>query len=58
VGELIPVREDDILELGSRTAAWLAAGAGKPEFMLAGLILRSRPPRPRVSLGQLPDAVP
>jgi hypothetical protein len=40
--------EADIIELGPRAAAWLAAGAGRPDFMLAGLILRSRPPRQRV----------
>ena len=43
-----PVREDDVLELGLTAAAWLAAGAGNPDLMLAGLILRSRPSRSRV----------
>jgi hypothetical protein len=38
----------DVLELGTRAAAWLAAGADRPEFMLAGLILRARQPRRRI----------
>jgi hypothetical protein len=43
------IREDDITELGFRTAAWLAVAADDPAFMLAGLALRERlsiDPRP------------
>jgi hypothetical protein len=42
------IAEMDILELGSRAAAWLAVAADWPDFMLAGHILRARPPRRRV----------
>lgn len=43
------MNEHDITELGTRTAHWLAAAHDDPQFMLAGLILRSRPPRRRVT---------
>jgi LAS superfamily LD-carboxypeptidase LdcB len=36
------IAEADIIELGTRAAAWLAAAAGNPWFMLAGLKLRER----------------
>ena len=47
------ITEMDILELGSRAAAWLAVAADQPGFMLAGLILRARPPRRRLTTGDM-----
>ncbi len=47
------IAEMDVLELGMRAAAWLAAAAGQPGFMLAGHILRARPPRRRIRTGDL-----
>jgi len=47
------IAEMDVLELGMRAAAWLAAAADQPGFMLAGHILRARPPRRRIRTGDL-----
>ena len=43
------VNEQDILELGIRTAFWLAAASDDPKFMLASHKLHERGPRPRIS---------
>ena len=45
------VNEQDILELGIRTAFWLAAASDDPKFMLASHKLHERGPQPRMVEG-------